>query len=212
MVDQRGHEAESPWQVSVRGWMDILRRAWTTSAERNLSLVAGGVAYYVLLALFPTLAALVSIYGLVANPVDVVMHTHALSGILPASAVAALDNELHQLSNTSSKSLGLGAVIGFFIAVWSALRGMRGFISALNIAYGQPERRGFFQAKCNRRSVDVSDCHRRSDSSGTHRGFANRAPSSGNEGPDTLDWINCRMAISDSVFCWADCADLPLWA
>jgi membrane protein len=125
--------------------MDILRRAWTTSAERNLSLVAGGVAYYVLLALFPTLAALVSIYGLVASPVDVVKHTHALSGILPASAVAALGNELHQLTNTPSKSRGLGAVTGFFIAVWSALRGMRGIISALNIAYGQPERRGIFR-------------------------------------------------------------------
>jgi membrane protein len=70
MDEERGHEAESPWQVSARGWMDILHCAWKTGAERNLSLVAGGVAYYVLLALFPAMAALVSIYGLVANPTD----------------------------------------------------------------------------------------------------------------------------------------------
>jgi len=143
MDDPRGHEAESPWQVSARGWLDIAKRAWKTSAERNLSLVAGGVAYYVLVALFPALAALVSIYGLVANPEDAVRHAHAFSGMLPASAVASIGGELHQLTAASSKSLGLGAVIGFFIAVWSALRGMSGMISALNIAYGQPERRGF---------------------------------------------------------------------
>ncbi len=145
MDGERGHEAESPWQVSAGGWMDILQRAWKTSAQRNLSLVAGGVAYYVLLALFPALATLISIYGLIANPADVVKHVHALFGMLPASAVTSIGVELHQLSVASDKSLGIGAVIAFFIAAWSALRGMNGMISALNIAYGVPERRGFFR-------------------------------------------------------------------
>jgi membrane protein len=145
MDEARGQEAESPWQVSARGWMDILKRAWKTSAQRNLSLVAGGVAYYVLIALFPALAALVSVYGLVANPADAIKHAQAFSGMLPASAVTSIGTELRQLTAASSKSLGLGAVIGFFTAVWSALRGMSGMISALNIAYGQPERRGFLR-------------------------------------------------------------------
>ncbi len=56
----RGREAEAPWQISARGWADILRRAWKDTSKRNLSLVAGGVTYYLLLALFPALAALVS--------------------------------------------------------------------------------------------------------------------------------------------------------
>jgi membrane protein len=145
MDEERGHEAESPWQVSARGWMDIVKRAWKTGEERNLSLVAGGVAYYVLLALFPALAALVSIYGLIANPADAIKHAHALAGMLPGSAVSSIGSELRQLTAASGRSLGLGAVIGFFIALWSALRGMRGMISALNIAYGQPERRGFLR-------------------------------------------------------------------
>jgi membrane protein len=125
--------------------MDILQRAWKTGAERNLSLVAGGVAYYVLLALFPALAALVSIYGLVANPADAIKQAHALSSMLPATAVTSIDSEIRQITAASGKSLGLGAFIGFFIAVWSALRGMSGMISALNIAYGQSERRSFFR-------------------------------------------------------------------
>ena len=60
-------EAEAPWQMSARGWADILRRAWTNTGKKNLSLVAGGVAYYLLMALFPALAALVSAYGLLMN-------------------------------------------------------------------------------------------------------------------------------------------------
>ena len=98
--------------------MDILKGAWKTSTERKLSLFAGGVAYYVLLAMFPALAALVSIYGLVANPADVIRHAHAFYGMLPASAVTSIGTEFHQLTAVSSKSFG------HFIAVWSALRGM----------------------------------------------------------------------------------------
>jgi membrane protein len=93
--------------------MDIVKRAWKTGEERNLSLVAGGVAYYVLLALFPALAALVSIYSLIANPADAIKHAHAFAGMLPGSAVSSIGSELRQLTAASGKSLGLGAVIGF---------------------------------------------------------------------------------------------------
>ena len=53
MEQDRGREAEAPWQIPARGWADILRRAWKYTGKRNLSLVAGGVTYYLLLALFP---------------------------------------------------------------------------------------------------------------------------------------------------------------
>jgi membrane protein len=145
MRQNRGHEAETPWQMPACGWMDILLRAWKNTSEKNLSLVAGGVAYYLLLALFPALAALVSIYGLVANPTDVAKHVHSLSSMLPSSTVALIGVELHQLVSASSRSLGLGAAIGIVIALWSGLHGMTGLMSALNIAYSQPERRGFIR-------------------------------------------------------------------
>jgi membrane protein len=92
--------------MSARGRIDILVRAWKNTSEKNLSLVAGGVAYYLLLALFPALATLVSIYGLVANPADVPKHVHSLSSMLPSSTVALIGVELHQLVSASSRSLG----------------------------------------------------------------------------------------------------------
>jgi membrane protein len=143
MEQDRGHEADAPWQIPARGWADILRRAWKDTAERNLSLVAGGVTYYLLLALFPALAALVSVYGLVANPAGVTKSVQSLSGMLPPSTVQLIGDRLAQLVSASSKSLSLGAVIGVAIALWSGVRGMTGMMTALNIAYDQRERRGF---------------------------------------------------------------------
>ena len=145
MKQNRGHDAEAPWKIPARGWTDISRRTWKKSGEKNLSLIAGGVTYYALVAIFPTLVALVSLYCLVANPADVTRNTQSLSGMLPASTVQLIGDELHQLVIASNKSLGLGLIISIAIALWSGVRGMRGVIAALNIAYAQPERRGFIR-------------------------------------------------------------------
>ena len=67
----RGQSAASPTQIPARGWKDILKRAWTGITTKNLGIVSAGVAFYSLLAIFPALAALVSIYGLIADPSDV---------------------------------------------------------------------------------------------------------------------------------------------
>jgi membrane protein len=145
MEQDRSQDADAPWQISGRGWVVILRRAWKGTAERNLSLVAGGVTYYLLLALFPGLAALVSVYGLVADPAGIAKSVHALSDMLPSSAVELIGDQLTQLSTASSKSLGVGVIIGIAIALWSGVRGMTGMMTALNIAYDQPEGRGFIR-------------------------------------------------------------------
>lgn len=145
MEKDRGHGAKAPWQISVRGWAGILHQVWRDTSKKNLPLVAGGVTFYLLLALFPALAALVSIYGLIANPADMAKSVQSLSSMLPPSTVKLIGDELHQLVSASSKSLGLGAVIGIVIALWSGVRGMTGMMTALNIAAAQPEERGFIR-------------------------------------------------------------------
>jgi membrane protein len=126
-------------------WLDILRRTWKDTGKKNLSLVAGGVTYYLLLALFPALAALVSVWDLVAKPADVTKSVQSLSSILSPSTMKLISTELHQLVFASSKSLGLGAVIGIAIALYSGVRGMTGMMAALNIAYDRSEGRGYIK-------------------------------------------------------------------
>jgi membrane protein len=141
----RGREADHPGEIPPKGWMDVLRRAWSEVADQNLFLIAGGVTYALLLALFPALAALVSLYGLVFDASQIEKQVGALSGVLPAETQELLTHQLHQLVTTSNGALGIGAVIGLVLALWSASRGMSGMITALDIAYEEKERRGFFK-------------------------------------------------------------------
>ncbi len=128
---------------TLRSSADILRQAWKDISRKDLSLVAAGVTYYLVVALFPAVAALISVYGLVENPVGITRDLQSLSSLLPPSIVPLANAALRELISASSRSLGLGAVIGIGIALFSGIRGMTGLMAALNIAYGQTETRGF---------------------------------------------------------------------
>ena len=143
--DGRGREADHPGEIPPRGWMDIMWRSWGEISETNLFLIAGGVTYAILLALFPGLAALVSLYGLVLDASQIDKQVGTLSEILPAETQQLLVEQLHKLVEASSGALGIGAAVGVVLALWSASRGMSGLITALNIAYEEKERRGFFK-------------------------------------------------------------------
>jgi membrane protein len=139
----RGREADHPGEIPPRGWKDILWRAWAEISDQNLFLIAGGVTYAVLLALFPGLAALVSLYGLAFDTAQIEKQVAALSGVLPAQTQELLSQQLHSLVAGSSGALGFAAIVGLLLALWSASRGMSGLITAINIAYEEKERRGF---------------------------------------------------------------------
>lgn len=108
-----------------------------------MGIIAGGVTYAVLVALFPGLAALVSVYGLVADPAQIQEQMNAMAGLMPAESQKLIGDELKQLTQHASGTLSIGVVVGFLIALWSASRGVSALITALNIAYGEKETRGF---------------------------------------------------------------------
>ena len=141
----RGREAADPHQIPAPGWKDVLWRTWQDLSDKNLFLVAGGVTYSALLALFPGLAALVSIYGLLLDPAQIEQDVASLAGVLPEQTRAMLQQELHQLASASNGALGISAIVGLLFALWTASRGMSGLITALNIAYGEKEQRSFLK-------------------------------------------------------------------
>ncbi len=143
--EDRGRSASSPHQIPMRGWKDILVRTWGEISDNSIFLVAGGVTYAVLLALFPAMAALVSIYGLLFNPSQVEQQVATLSTVLPSESAKMIADELHSLVTASSGSLSISAGIALVFALWTASRGMSGLINAFDIAYDQKETRGFFK-------------------------------------------------------------------
>jgi membrane protein len=130
---------DNPRQVS---WVDVARRVKDHIKEDRLSLIAAGVAFYGLLAVFPGLVALVGLYGLIADPVLVEQHAASLAAILPSQAAEILTAQLHDLASTDRTALGIGAIGGLLLALWSASSAVRTLMEALNVAYDEKETRG----------------------------------------------------------------------
>ena len=138
-----GERAASPTDLSTGGWTAVLKRVFAEISSDHVLLVAAGVTFYALLALFPALAATVSIYGLFADPATIQDHIAGLEGVLPGGAVAVISDQLETLTSQGSAGLGLTFAIGLATSLWSANAGMKAIFEALNIAYEEQESRGF---------------------------------------------------------------------
>jgi membrane protein len=140
-ADDRGRSADRPSQIPAPGWRDILWRVWAQIGEDNISILAAGVAFYSMLAIFPAITAFVSLFGLVADPGQVQEQFASLKGIIPEDAWSILDRQLTTVASAQTGSLGIGALLGLAIALWSAGAGVRALMIALNNAYHEHERR-----------------------------------------------------------------------
>jgi membrane protein len=114
------------------------------SGEDNLGILAAGVAFYALLSIFPGLTALVSLYGLIANPLDIQQLVNSAAAVLPQDALAILNDEMAKLLLARSK-LGWGLAVSLLFALWTTNYGTASLISALNVAYEEQEKRGYIR-------------------------------------------------------------------
>jgi membrane protein len=143
--DERGRQARRPRDIPRPGWRDIALRVKEETIRDNLSIIAAGVAFYAMLAIFPALAALVSIYGLVADPAQVSQHMASIGQMLPEQAYQILDQQLSSVAGSAGGALTIGAIGGLLLALWSAARGMKAMLLALDITYDEEEKRGFIR-------------------------------------------------------------------
>jgi len=139
----RGRSARTPSEIPRAGWRDILLRVWHKIGEDNLSLVSAGVALNTLLAVFPAMAVLASIYGMFASPAQVAKEIAPFYGILPHDAASIIQAQLQALARPRNQTLGIGAIVSFIVSIYYSSQGVSALMSATNIAYSERERRGF---------------------------------------------------------------------
>ena len=108
----RGRGAEAPHQVPPRGLKDVVVRVMRQVKVDNVPLLAAGVAFFALLALVPSLVALVSVYGLVAEPATVERQITSVTDALPEEAAGLLTDQMRSVAQSSGGGLGLGVVVG----------------------------------------------------------------------------------------------------
>ena len=143
--NDRGQTAESPREIPKQGWMDIAKRTKAEAKTDHVPLLAGGVAFYGLLALFPALVALVSLWALVADPATLQSQVQDFLSAAPQEVRNLISSQLTSLSEGGALTFGL--IAGIAVALWSASSGMKHLMEAINTAYDESESRGFLKVR-----------------------------------------------------------------
>ncbi|SNY93368.1 membrane protein [Cohaesibacter sp. ES.047] len=139
-----GRQARHVRKIPFKGWFYIFRRTVTSFAENRVMLISAGVTLYVLLAMVPGLSLFVSIYGLVSDPQSIPDQIALLQGLVPAETLDLIRAQLVRISAQNDSELNRAFIIALLISLWSASLGAKGMFEAMNVVYGEKEKRNFF--------------------------------------------------------------------
>ncbi|WP_283176758.1 YihY/virulence factor BrkB family protein [Gemmobacter sp. 24YEA27] len=122
--------------------MKALRRIWrfiTAVIERmtdgHFGLVAAGVAFYAMFAVFPGLAAVVAIWGMMADPVVIAGYLQVAERFLPPDASALIHDQVMGLVNAPRTTLGWATVLSLLVALYSSRNGVSALVQGLDVVH-----------------------------------------------------------------------------
>jgi membrane protein len=142
-----GRRAERPGEIPPRGWFAILRRVKAEVKVDNVTLLAAGVAFYAMLAIFPAIIAVVTVYGMVADPNQVETQVGEFAKSLPSGADELLTEQLRNVTQAGRQSLSIGLAVSLLAVLWAASGGVQGLVKGLNLVYDERESRGFLKLR-----------------------------------------------------------------
>jgi membrane protein len=145
--DDAGRRAGAPQQIPPKGWKDIAKRTAKEVKQDQVPLLGAGVAFYILLSLFPAIIAGVSLYGLVADPQTVRDQIDRLAQRLSPETAKLVGDQIEQITSGAGGALGVATLIGILTALWSASSGMKALITGVNLAYDESESRKFVKLR-----------------------------------------------------------------
>lgn len=141
----RGRAASHPHEIPLLGWRDIVWRLYRETMRDRIPVVAGGITFHLLLALFPAIGAFVSLYGLFADIGAVQRQLLELSVVFPQSVVQIVGEQMLRLAGQHQAKLSVAFVLSILLSVWSANAGVKVLVDGLNVAYDEEEKRAFFR-------------------------------------------------------------------
>ena len=142
--NHRGRRAEKPEEITRRGWSDIVWRMLRAAKRDRITILAAGVAFYALLALFPTIAAVISLWGLLFDPVEAGQQLYEISRFMPPDAANLIDQQAQQVIESTKSGSGMAALIGLLVAMFIASKAVGVLVIGLNVVYGEQEKRPIF--------------------------------------------------------------------
>lgn len=143
MVKQKhGRYASKPGQIPAVGWLDILWRVRREVSRDLVAMMAAGIAFNAMLALFPMIAAIISIWALVMDPQDLAGQIVQLSHYLPPEASRLINDQARRIGESTSTGLSLTALGSVVVAMFIASKGVLWMVMGLNVVYGEDDKRG----------------------------------------------------------------------
>ncbi len=123
----------------------VLMTVWTTAGDKHLGLIAAGVAFFGMFGIFPGIAAVIAIFGLLADPVIIAEQLQLMEGIIPPDAYTLLASQIDRLTRAPSEALGWATFVSIMLALWSCRAGVGALIGGLNAIAGQRTRNSLWQ-------------------------------------------------------------------
>ena len=136
-----GRHAERPSEIPALGLWDVVVRTYNEVMADPVTLIAAGATYFIVLALFPGMGVLVSLYGFLSVPSDIGAQMGFISSFLPPGAYDLLLPQLQALSSKGRSQLTFAFALSLVLAFWSAISGVKALFDAMNVAYGENEKR-----------------------------------------------------------------------
>ena len=123
--------------------MTYLRDLWSFWAaifdrldKTHMTLIAAGVAFYAMFAVFPGLAAIIALWSLWFDPAVIMTYVDVAHEFVPEGATDIIDGQIDELTSAGRTSVGWASFISFVIATISARAGVNALIRGLNAAHG----------------------------------------------------------------------------
>ena len=139
--------AQKPTDIPASGWKQIGRRVIDNLKRHHVSLLAAGVAFKGILALFPAMVAAISIWGLATSPEQAARQLEDLAAALPDEAAQLVSTQLEAIATSDPGTLSIAVTVSLLVALWAASSGVAGLIEGCNAAYSEVDERGFLKKR-----------------------------------------------------------------
>jgi membrane protein len=136
------HEA-----IGVRGWWHVMGRTRYQLSNTNLSLLAAGTAFWALLAVVPTVIAIVTVWGMLASPTSVTSAVSKLGSSISPSTKQTLIHWMQQVVSAHQATLGVALIVSLASLIWSVSSSVSNLMTGVTAAYEQEETRGFVKRR-----------------------------------------------------------------
>ncbi|WP_116653456.1 YihY/virulence factor BrkB family protein [Pelagibacterium sediminicola] len=135
--------AHKPVAIGWRGWKAIIGRTIRSMSDKDTSLRCAGVAFFGFLSIFPAIAIVVLMVGILGDH-DVLRGELArLSAFMPEMSFSLILNQLDSVMSQPPSGLGIGLAMSIVVALWSGSRGVDALIHAASVAYHERTERKF---------------------------------------------------------------------